>query len=231
MGYLAGSSDTSAYTTSFGYRTFSIPAAWHSDLGKVASSSGTATFLDLYIDSWGALDNIVVGLYEDRTLIATMVVNSSAGTGIVEIPITGTPSLTSGNTYRVSILCEVDAPLNLWSLTGDNLKYHDQSSYPTMTATLPVGITSTQNEYYWAIRDNAAPVINNIDGDNNVYQGQSTVTINTTNFPTSVTTWSADISGDALTKVGWNSGNPQVTIPVGTTLRAGNGTLNITYTE
>lgn len=77
----------------------------------------------------------------------------------------------------------------------------------------------------------ATASITNIDGDNSVYQGQASVVITCSGTPSTVTTWSADISGDSLTKVSWNSGNPQVTIPVGTTLRAGNGTLNVTYTE
>lgn len=93
------------------------------------------------------------------------------------------------------------------------------------------GTTTTYFQGFTLDIGASLPAITNIDGDDNVYRGQTPVTINTTNFPSSVTTWSADISGEALTKIGWNSGNPQVTIPVGISLYAGNGTLNITYTE
>lgn len=76
----------------------------------------------------------------------------------------------------------------------------------------------------------AGPTIQNIDGDNEVYQGQTPVTINCANTPASVASWNADINGNSLTTISWNSGNPQVTIPGGTPLIS-NGTLTVNYTE
>lgn len=76
----------------------------------------------------------------------------------------------------------------------------------------------------------AGPSIVDIDGDNEVYQGQTSVTINGLNLPATVTTWSADIGGNALTASSWNSGNPIVDVPGGTPLLT-NATLTLTYTE
>lgn len=76
----------------------------------------------------------------------------------------------------------------------------------------------------------AGPNIVDIDGDNEVYQGQTSVTINGLNLPATVTTWSADVGGNALTASNWNSGNPIVNVPGGMPIQS-NATLTLTYTE
>jgi len=130
--------------------------------------------------------------------------------------------------------------------SGVNYNADNAGDYAAHTATdtvtisggadLDVNISHTTGvgKYAYAnlitIETSTAPAITNIDGDNEVAQGQTSVTIACNNTPASVSSWDADIGGDSLTPVSWNSGNPIVDIPGGTTL-TGSATLTVNYTE
>lgn len=79
-------------------------------------------------------------------------------------------------------------------------------------------------------------IISNIDGDNTIYEGQTSVVVTLTDdietVPTSEpTSWYATYGGVTLTPVSWNSGNPTFDIPIDTGLNLDTGyPLEVGYT-
>lgn len=102
------------------------------------------------------------------------------------------------------------------------------------------GSTASAGQHleYIAISDASVPTsftIVNIDGDNNIYQGQQNVVITLADgletVPTSEpTSWYARYGGITLTPVSWNLGNPEVSVPLDLGLTIGqNYSLEVGY--
>lgn len=107
--------------------------------------------------------------------------------------------------------------------------------------------TTGVNRTYYAVAleitdpEGAAPVINDVDGDNEIQQGQTDIVINASNLPASVTSLnnivvggtsdgSTITGGTAMLNQRWNSGNPMFDAPAGLAL----GTsfeVHVDYTE
>ena len=73
--------------------------------------------------------------------------------------------------------------------------------------------------------------ITDIDGDNSVAVGQTSVTITCAGLDSAPTVQTATLDGEALTITDWNSGSPIVTIPVDIALKWGRTDLELVVTD
>jgi hypothetical protein len=186
MTYLVGSSSLTGFTVNTNYNNNStfVTVNGNDTQGLAASTSGTLGKLNLYIASWTApTTSLKACLYENNTLIGTVIVPSSAGTGLVSVTFPGSLTIIAGSQrYRLGIYLNTSGGLNLWTKTGA-LTRRDLSSgsYTSPVTTLPACNFSSTNEFYWSLETAPTYSIDSIDGDDSVEVGQ-TFSINTTGF-------------------------------------------------
>lgn len=183
MAYLIGSSSTSAYTVANTYNNNATYAMFSGDntQGIVAATSGTAARLNLYINSWTSA-SLKACLYDNtNTLVNSVIVPSSVGTGLQSIIFPNT-TITAGDKYRLAIYLVAAGGVSLWTKTGALFKRDvSTGSYTSPVTTLPNGAYVSTNEFYWSMETAPAYSIDSIDTDDIVEIGQ-TFTISTAGF-------------------------------------------------
>ena len=153
MSYIIGSASVAAYTSTDTYDSgASINTAMfngNDTQGIAASSTATAATLNLYISSWGALSNIKACLYAANTLVDTLVINSSVGTGEVAIPWTPATAITSATAYRLALYTDSNTPITLHTSTaGLTRRLSTAGTYASPVDPLPAGNFVSTNEFY-----------------------------------------------------------------------------------
>ena len=88
---------------------------------------------------------------------------------------------------------------------------------------------AANNQHY--VQQGIARSITDIDGDNSVAVGQTSVTITCAGLDSAPTVQTATLDGEALTITDWNSGSPIVTIPVDIALKWGRTDLQLAVTD
>lgn len=192
MAYLLGSASTASYTTSTAYTSNENYAQFNGNNteGVAAASSGVGAKLNLYIAAWNTISSIRACLYEDNILLATKIINSTDGTGLVSVVFPNTTITAGTQRYRLAFYVNTTGTINLFTKAGALTSRKIASgTYTSPVGTLPSGTFVTTAEFYWSIETAPAYSIDVIDSDNTVEVGQS-FTINTTGFtgqPTGVT--------------------------------------------
>jgi len=210
MTYLVGSASTtrfsSTYAVNSGAGGTSIKLVGNpADTAAVAT--GTAENLYIYVSSWGSQTNIKCCIYDETlitglgALLETVIVTSSAGTGVLTIPLAGTTTITSGNKYRLGLYTEDADDITMFSDTGGlTLRKFTSGSYTTPAdPSLQSGGFDSFNEFYFALDDVAGATVT--PGASN-YTYADTITYTTTlTSLTSATLTDAESNVFTLTSV------------------------------
>lgn len=167
MVYLIGSADTARFSSTYAPTGTDTRGHFNGNdtQGLPAIESGNGQFLDLYISSWGSVANIKATIYKDNAKVESVVVPSSAGTGLISVALAGTTAFSVGSErYRLSIYRDSSNPITYYTDTaGLTLRYDSSGgSYTTPPATLPAGSFDSNNEFYWAIRSASGPTVDTI---------------------------------------------------------------------
>lgn len=163
MAYLIASADTARFSatfvTVFGGSEFKSYINGNDTQGLVAGATGTAATLRLSINSWGSATNLKAALYDEDVLVEIVVIPASVGTGVVDVALAGTTTITSGNLYRLALYSESGLEVTLDTDTGGLTLREEQSgsgSYTSPIDPYPAGSYDSANEFYWAIQDAGA---------------------------------------------------------------------------
>lgn len=203
MAFLIGSSDTSSFSTgTTNVKNLAGNYSWFMNSGLVASASGTAQNLHLYISSWDvSLNSVKAALYDSsRNLLETVTIPSSVGTGAVSVALAGTTSITSSSTYYLSLLTESNHDLLLHYKSGDNQYFHSSGTFASPADPLPTGSNASLNEWYWAVDDVGGATFG-IDSTDASMQRDTSFDVTFSNPATTPTTGNTSLSngGDTLT--------------------------------
>jgi len=163
MAFLIGDASTTRFSSTYGINSGASANAikFSSNIATsiAAGATGTAQNIRLYISSWGSQTNIKVCLYaeSDDSLLESVIVPSSVGTGVVTIALAGTTSITSAASYSIGIYTEDADDITLYTDTAASAPYIYNSTssgnYTTPMDPRVNGGFDSFNEYYWAIDD------------------------------------------------------------------------------
>jgi len=164
MAFLIGSSSVTGFTATDSINSGasdSFMPCWfvgRNDDANNSIATGAAQNLHLYINSWGTLNNIKCSIYDETgggTLVESIIVNSSVGTGQVSVAMSGSTTITTGRLYRLGIYTEDNNAITFWSDTGGKTKREDGgiNNYASPIDPSTNGGYVSFNEYYWAVDD------------------------------------------------------------------------------
>ncbi len=162
--------------------------------GRPALSSDTMDSLEFEVVDWLSATNLKVNIALSNTIVETVIVPSSAGIGVISVPLSGLGAV-QGAVYRISIYSENGENFEIRTNSSSSVTlrfYSATGNYSSPSDLLPNGSFDSFNEIWWAVQNNPAPTgpsIDDIDGDNEVRAGQQNVVITGTDIEnaTSVT--------------------------------------------
>ncbi|GAG33969.1 unnamed protein product, partial [marine sediment metagenome] len=188
MAYLVASATTtrfsSTFATVYGGSEFKSYINGNDTQGLAAGATGTAATLSLKINSWGSATNIKACLYDEDALAETVIIPAAAGTGVIDVALAGTTTITSGNLYRLALYSESGLNITL-DTDGAGLTLREEQggtgSYTSPIDPYPAGTYDSANEFYFAIQDAPAsgPTITNVNTTNIVQVGDTPVVTGT----------------------------------------------------
>lgn len=239
MAYLIADASTTRFssTATLGFSSeFTSFVNGNDTQGLTASATGTAATLSISINNWLSATNIKACLYDEDVLVETVVIPSSVGTGVVDVALAGTTTITSGNLYRLALYSQSGQDFTLDTDTGGLTLRTENSgsgSYTTPIDPYPTGSFQSFNEYYWAVQDSGGGgrSITDIDTDNDVQAGQTNITITTVGLDASPATQTATLGGESLTVNSWSATAVNVDIPLHIDLEWGSITNQLALTD
>ena len=205
MAYLIGSASTTRFSSTYAINSGASGTGLHlvgNPADTAAVATGAAATLSLYISSWGTQTNIRACLYDESNsgaLLASVVIPSSVGTGLIEVALAGSVTITSGNNYRLGLYTEDGDDITLFSdQSGLTLRRFSASGSYTTPAdpSDQSGGYDSNNEFYWAIQDGPAGLT--IDSTDATMAKQSTFGMTVSNPPVTPTASNTSLTLGAI---------------------------------
>ena len=178
MAFLVGTADTSRFDTAgdidYSSSTASFYFNGNDTQGVIASATGTANTINLFINDWGVMNEIKLVLYENDQLVTEEIVNPSIGTGLVGVGLTNPVQITSGSAYRLGVYGGNTDIVTMWmDVDGLTQRKVTAGSFESPSQTISNGQYVQFAEFYWSIEDlvTSTPTITGINGGTAIQNG------------------------------------------------------------